>query len=168
MDIILDTGHLADFLAQYFDSDLANRGGGKFQPKNLISAEAARRLNNIMTLSRMGTKDLVIASAFAFIEIARKWSSLAAGRFTVDQLHAFIYQPPTWFSIAPVDSHLLPSFIDVPTHVNIESKIESIEWTDAIHIATVISRGGLSTDATLATTDHKLKAILETQKRLIL
>ncbi len=167
MEVILDSDYLAEFLMQYFDNDLANRGNGRFQTNGLISHDLARKLNNIMILSREGISNLVITSAFAFIEIARKWDSLAEGMFTVDQLHAFIYEPPPWFSIAPVDYDLLPSFIDVPIVVEVNSKVETIEWTDAVHMATVISRGLLPTDATMATSDRRLKAILRVQKRLI-
>lgn len=167
MDVILDSDYLAEFLMQYFDADLANRGDGRFQANGFISHDLARRLNNIMILSRDGISNLVIASAFAFIEIARKWDSLAEGMFTVDQLHAFVYEPPPWFSIAPVDYDLLPSFIDVPTAIKVSSTLEAIEWTDAVHMATVISRGLLPTDATMATSDRRLKTILRVQERLI-
>lgn len=167
MDVILDSDYLSEFLMQYFDSDLANRGNGRFQTNGLISHDLARKLNNIMILSRDGISSLVITSAFAFIEITRKWDSLGEGMFTVDQLHAFLYEPPPWFSIAPVDCDLLPSFIDVPQVVEVNSKIEAIEWTDAVHMATVLSRGLLPTDATMATSDRRLKAILRVQRRLI-
>jgi len=167
MDVILDSDYLAEFLMQYFNSDFANRGNGRFKTNGLISHDLARKLNNIMILSHDGISNLVITSAFAFIEIERKWDSLAEGMFTVDQLHAFIYEPPPWFSIAPVDSDLLPSFIDVPQVVEVNSKVEAIEWTDAVHMATVLSRGLLPTDATMATSDRRLKAILRVQRRFV-
>ncbi|MFC1865758.1 hypothetical protein ACFLYB_03500 [Chloroflexota bacterium] len=167
MDVILDTNYLAEYLKQYFNPDLANRGDGIFQANDLISPDLARSLNSIMILSGDGISNLVIASTFAFIELARNWESLAEGMFTVDQLHAFVYEPPPWFSIAPVDYDLLPYFIDVPTVVVVNSKLEAVEWTDAVHMATVISRGLLPTDATMATSDVRLKGILRVHKRLI-
>ena len=168
MDIVLDSDYLAEFLAQYFDTDLANRGQGRFQPRGLISKELARRLNNIMITSQESISILVIASALAFVEIARNWDKLARNRFSIEQFHAFVYQPPIWFDIAPVDNDLLPSFIDVPTLVKIGSELERIEWTDGVHFATVLSRGEAVGNATLATSDHRLIAILQQQGRLIL
>lgn len=168
MDIILDTDYLSEFLSQYFDVGCADREKGRFQARGLISTNLARVLNNIMLASREGISRLVIASAFAFIEISRKWDNLGAGRFSVHQLYAFISQPPDWFSIAPVDNDLLPSFIDIPSNIIIDSKLQPIEWTDAIHMATVISRGDNVNNATLVTSDHRLKVILNDQGRSIL
>lgn len=168
MDIVLDSDYLAEFLAQYFDVGLANRGQGTFHPKGLISKELARKLNSIMITSQESISTLVIASALAFVEIARNWEKLAGNRFTIEQFHAFVYQPPIWFDIAPVDSDLLPSFIDVPTLVKIDSKLKPIEWTDGVHLATVLSRGEAVGSATLATSDHRLIAILQQQGRIIL
>lgn len=124
MDIVLDSDYLAEFLSQYFNTRLANRGKGRFYPQGLISRELARRLNNIMQISQESISALVIASALAFVEIARKWENLAKDRFTIEQFHAFVYQPPIWFDIAPIDSDLLPSFVNVPTLVNINSELK--------------------------------------------
>ena len=167
MDIVLDTGHLAEFLTQYFNDNLANRGQGRFHPQGLISKELARRLNNIMITSQESISNLVIASSLAFVEIARSWDSLGKNKFTIEQFHTFVYQPPIWFDIAPVDNDLLPSFIDVPTAIKIGSKFESIEWTDGVHLATALSRGEVASSATLATSDHRLIAILQQQGRAI-
>ena len=168
MDIVLDSNYLTEFLAQYFDDKIANRGQGRFLPQGIISKELARKLNNIMMMSEEFLSDLVVASALAFVEIARNWGELTRNRFTIEQLHTFVYQPPIWFDIAPVDNDLLPSFVDVPAVVKIGSKLEPIEWTDGVHMATTLSRGEVVNSATLATSDHCLIAILKEQGRHIL
>jgi hypothetical protein len=166
MDIVLDTGHLAEFLGQYYDANLGiNKGIGRFQESKLISKYLARMINEIMLSSKEGISELIITSAFSFIEITNHWEKLVNSRFSAEQMYTFINQTPEWFSIAPVDNFLIPYFIDVPNVVEINAKLESIEWTDAIHMAVVYSRGK---DATLATTDHKLLKILKDQGRLII
>ena len=105
MDIVLDSDYLSEFLGQYFSVTLANRGRGRFSPQGLISKELARRLNNIMITSEESISNLVIASALAFVEIARNWEELVNNRFTIEQFHAFVYQPPIWFDIAPIGMH---------------------------------------------------------------
>ena len=71
-------------------------------------------------------------------------------------------------TVAPIDNDLLPSFVDVPTLVKIGSKLEPIECTDGVHLATVLSRGEAVGSATLATSDYRLIAILQRQGRLVL
>jgi len=164
VDIVLDTDFLAEFLIQYFDPFVANRGMGRFQTSAVFSRELSRRLNQIVTTSYMGISNLIIASTFAVVEIARKWDEIVQNKFSVQQLHAFTYQYPEWFSLAPVDEDLIPFFMDVPSNVLVNSKITPIEWIDAVHLATVISRGP---NATLATSDSKAKKVLEIQGRLI-
>jgi hypothetical protein len=165
IDIILDSNCFAEFLAQYFNAGIANRGMGHFQSSAIFSTTLARRLNQIMLAASDGISNLIIASTFSLIEIARKWDQIVQGRFTTQQLHVFTYQYPEWFSLAPVDEDLIPFFAEVPSTVFLNSKSTTIEWTDAIHLATVISRG---TNATLATTDSKAKKVLEIQGRPIL
>ena len=165
IDIILDSNYLVEFLVQYFDSAVANRGMGRFQSSTMFSEELARRFNQVVTTAFKGSSKLIVASTFTLIEIARKWDQIVQSRFTIQQLHAFTYQYPDWFSLAPVDEDLIPFFIDVPSTVFMNSKAVPIEWTDAIHLATVISRGP---DATLATSDSKVKKVLELQDRPIL
>ena len=165
IDIILDSNYFVEFLVQYFDSAIANRGMGRFQSSTVFSKELARRLNQVVTTSFKESSKLIVASTFTLIEIARKWDQIVKSRFTIQQLHAFTYQYPVWFSLAPVDEDLIPFFVDVPSTVFMDSKSVPIEWTDAIHLATVVSRGP---DATLATSDLKVKKVLELQGRPIL
>jgi predicted nucleic acid-binding protein len=164
-DIVLDSNILSDFLAQYYDPLIANRGEGKFCPERTITKDLAYRLNHIIKKSHIEINDLVVSSTFAFIEIARKWDDIVQSRFSVDQMYAFISQPPDWFDIAPVDEDLLPFYLDVPTFVFVDNRSEPIDWTDAIHVATAYSRGE---KALLATTDHRLKCIGGIGSRLAL
>lgn len=165
MDIVLDSGHMVELVAQYFDKNLANYGYGRFQAVGVFSVEIARRLNSIVQTSRTSGFSLVIASTFTIVEISRKWKEMVGTKFTVEQFYAFLQEPPSWFSLAPVDEQLSPFFIYVP---NRNSKMESIEWTDAIHMATVFSRGDDPSSATLATTDGKLKQILVDKGRIVI
>ena len=165
-DIVLDTNVLADFLSQFFDAGRADRGHGRFVADGTVTTELSRRLNRILGrhYSYVSVQDslgpamqeLVVSSAFAFIEIGRKWGDIAADRFSEDQLFAFVNEPPDWFDIAPVDEDLLPSYVDVPSHVLLGGTREPIEWTDAVHVATAISR---DPSALLATTDRRLHSV---------
>ena len=165
MDLVLDSDYLADLLAQYFDPTCVDYGDGNFQPLGYISTSLAGRLNTILKSSAWGVFSLVIASTFAFIEMSRKWDPIVNNRFTVTQMHSFIRQTPDWFSIAPVDDDLLSSFVYTSA---INSKSESIEWTDNIHMATVLSRGANPSSATLVTNDRKLRTVLRDQGRTLI
>lgn len=165
IDIVLDSDHLAEFFIQYFDTDIANHGRGQFQASKVFSRALARRLNEIVAATAEGITKLVIASTLALIEIARNWDTLVGNRFSVQQLHAFVHQHPEWFSLAPVDEDLVPFFVDVPSTVVVGSRAVPIEWTDAIHLATVISRGE---EATLATSDRRARKVLQLEGRVLL
>lgn len=163
MDIVLDANYLVDFLAQYFDRDYADRGQGRFYPEGCISSELARRLNGIIVAAQVGMSSLVISSTLAFVEIGRNWNTMVRDRFVPSQLHAFLLQPPAWFDIAPIDDDLLPSFINIPPYVFLRSRSEPIEWTDAVHLATMFSR---EENTVLATSDSRIRAILNEQGRV--
>ena len=164
IDIVLDSDHLVEFFIQYFDPVIANHGRGKFQPSRVFSRELAHRLNDIVAADREGICKFVIASTFAVVEIARNWDTIVGSRFSVQQLHAFVLQHPEWFDLAPVDEDLMPFFVDVPPLVLVGSKPVPIEWTDAIHLATMISRG---VEATLATSDTRAIKVLERDGRVL-
>lgn len=162
-DVVLDTCVLGPFLVQYFQHDAANRGSGRFHASGLLTGALAERLNRIARQYSLSA--VVVASAFAFVELARKWDAILADSIREDQLDAFIRQPPTWFDIAPVDSDLMPYFLQVPCEVNVGGSLQRIEWTDAIHAAVALSRGH---DCLLATTDRRLQNIPVLEERLVL
>jgi hypothetical protein len=165
-DVVLDTSVIGDVLAQYFDDSLAARGAGEFVPQNTITAEIAHELNRVTGAFRRSAAGfavgdphaggLIVASALAFVELARKWSEIALNRFTIVQLEAFMTQSPEWFNLAPVDESLVPFYVTVPEYVYDNGRPIGVEWCDAIHVATMLSRGAQSL---LITTDQRLRLI---------
>jgi hypothetical protein len=158
--IVLDTGPFADFLGQYFGP--AQRGLLPFIGGWSLSEKAAGSINRIVRSfqAEEPARYLVIASTFAFVEVARKWDRLADGRFQAYQLRAFLEAPPGWFSVDPVDEDLVEFFFRLPASVLMESgKPESIEWTDAVHAATTLSHDTSHTRCLLAVEDQRIRRI---------
>jgi predicted nucleic acid-binding protein len=153
-DLILDTNVLGEFFDQFFDGSGANRGNGEFTSGRYLSLAAAREINRI-TRSYFRNGDLfggvVIISSFGLVELFRKWPQISAGKIELAKMQAFISQPPEWLGITPVDESLAPAFLDVPTHVYTIGGFSSVDWTDAIHIATALARGD---GHKIATTDE--------------
>lgn len=142
-DIILDTNILADLLAQYYKDNVHERG--YFKVKGRLHKNLVREINRILKWHMVGYSSsypgLVVASSFAFVEIARKFDEISARHFTVEQFAAFIDQTPEWFVIAAVDSALFPFLSSLPREISLPNgDIKPIEWADAIHIATAVSR----------------------------
>ena len=140
-DIVLDTDALADFLRQYFGA--ADRGHSSFVEGAWLSKQAARIINRIIAIceSNAPVSSHVIASTFAFAEIVRKWQVLLGEHVQAYQLRAFLVEPPEWFLVAAVDTTLIPFYCQLPASVSMEDRsVKPIEWTDAIHTATAISR----------------------------
>ena len=174
-DIVLDANTIGDFLAQHFNPHTANRGCGSFRPEGMLTKPLADHLNRILVTFRryeMGddiespySSGLVVASAFAFVELCRNWQRMVGTRFSITQLQQFIMQPPEWFNIAPVDETLLPFYADIPTDVFVNGGFKAIEWCDAIHAATAESRG---TSCFLATTDERLRSLQQFRGRIII
>jgi plasmid stabilization system protein ParE len=157
-DIILDANVPGDFFEQFFSPSKANRGRGPFSRGPFLSDAAARELNRIVRMHAdrdSPATDLVVISPFGFIELARRWPEIGQGRYSVDQVRAFVSQPPEWVSVATLDETILPSFLDVPTHVWARGEFRAMEWTDAIYAATALARGDSNL---LATTDACLQA----------
>jgi hypothetical protein len=174
-DLVLDTCVIGDFLSQYFSPASADRGRKYFSKEGLFSKPLADHVNRILDSYRrysLGAEiespfsgGIVVVSTFAFVELCRNWARIVNGRFSIDQLHAFLLQPPEWFNLAPVDETLLPYYADIPTHVYLKGELVAIEWCDAIHAATADSRG---TDTLLATEDQRLKCIPHLRSRIII
>ncbi len=140
-DIALDTDALADFLAQYFGA--ARRGDAPFAQSDWLSHDAATIINRIVANFQADSSlsGHVVASTFAFLEVLRKWNELVQRRIQPHQFRAFIDAPPEWFLVAAVDTELLPSYYRLPAEVQMANGgTKSIEWTDAVHAATALSR----------------------------
>jgi predicted nucleic acid-binding protein len=170
-DIILDTKILADFLAQFFGT--AQRGHAYFSEQDTITRELARKINqivrwhneNLIIVDEEKYPGKIVASTFAFVEIARKWSDISSDRFTIEQMASFIEQPPEWFVIESVDENLILAFSDVPADVSMKhGKVRSLEWADAVHIATALGRGD---NSLLAVADREMQQVDVLQTRLI-
>lgn len=144
-DLVLDVGALADLLAQCFQTDDWTKP--LVRASRFISRESTRQINRIVWEYR---PYVVAASAMAFVELARKWDEIVAGRFRPDQLAIFLQDPPDWFVVEPVDEHLVFLLSQVPT-------MQELEWPDAIHIATVLSREA----GRLVTSDRDLGQAME-------
>ena len=148
-DLVLDTGALADLLAQYFDS--ADRNNPMFYRTRWLPEDAVRTINRIV---RVEGRYVVAASTLAFVEIVRKWDEIVAGRFRPEQMAAFLEDPPDWFAVEPLDEGLIPFFGQVPWRVTDSSRGSvPLEWTDVVHLATARSRER----ASLVTTDGRLQ-----------
>ena len=82
-NIILDTDVLADFLGQYFFSRRQGTLLPKFEPLGKISDNYAENLNDLLyNYETEGTENLIITSAFSFIEIIRKWDKIVEERYS--------------------------------------------------------------------------------------
>lgn len=155
-DVVLDTNVLSEFLAQFFG--IADRGRQPFQARNAFSEACVRRVNQIVqryTETEI-LEHVVAASSLAFVEVVRQWDELMAGRIEPHQLAAFLEQPPDWFSVEPVDADLVEVFCDVPPTVwTLENQEFPVEWPDAVHAATALSRES----CWFATSDKRLQLI---------
>lgn len=170
IEIVLDSNILSDFLAQFFGG--AKRGKTHFVSQDTISKDLARKINHIVDSWSEGEDDetqrypgLIVTSVLAFVEIARKWDAIVRKRFSVEEMAAFVEQPPEWFVIDPIDESLVEAFSTLPRDVSMDSgDIKTIEWTDAIHITTALSRGEA---CKLATTDGRIRQIKTLEGRLL-
>jgi len=172
--VVLDTVVVGDFLAQFFDRAAANRGAGRFVSAGWITRELARRMNRVLDvyqsdISGMGAQSdsgsSIIMSSFAFVELVRKWHDIVEARFEMLEFRAFLEQPPEWIVIDPLDEDLTPAMLEVPSHVLDDGgNWLSIEWADAVHVATTLSRGE---NAILATSDAKLMLVPQLEDRVI-
>jgi hypothetical protein len=166
--IVLDTGPLADFLGQFFGP--AQRGHVPFRRGDSLSEDAARAINAILRAYHADepSPHLVIASTLAFVEVCRKWDRLAGGRFAPHQLKAFLTVTPPWFAVDPVDEDLVEFFLRLPVDVLLEDgRPASIEWTDAVHAATALSRDTPRGRCLLAVEDQRMLRIELLQGRCV-
>jgi predicted nucleic acid-binding protein len=148
LDLVMDTGPLADLLGQYFQAE--DRDTLHFTESSYLSTDTVREINLIV---HGDGRHLIAASTMAFVELARKWDEIVTERFAPRQLAAFLEDPPDWFSIEPVDEDLVPTLIQVPPEVMMpDGTAKPLEWPDAIHIATTLGRQ----EAKLITSDRRM------------
>ena len=166
-DVVLDTNVLADVIAAYYQQNI--RFGGNFVEYETITDMLVTKLNEVLNNFRdYGTfeKGVIIGSSFAFIELARQFTRISRGRFSIVQFRAFIESPPEWFIIYPLNGELFQYLNDLPNSVTMKDGSSlSLEWADTIHVATALSR---DENCMIATTDGRLESIEEIAARLIL
>ncbi|MCP4150077.1 MAG: PIN domain-containing protein [bacterium] len=166
-DIVLDTVCFIVFLNQYFECKAKDRNENLlFYPEFSLESNVVHLINQILQrYLEGGGGNRVVVSAFAFVEIARKFSKLSDKRFRIEQFKAFIEQHPPWFVIAPVEKRLYTELVNIPAEVKMPGgDFKTIEWADAIHLATAMSRNsdkGIER-CKLATTDARLKSLERT------
>ncbi len=165
-DIVLDTNILSEFLAQYFQQ---RRKSGYFsyhhiETTDLLNHRVVKEIRGIIKAYDYMRSHLVVASTFAFLEIAGKFAEVSGNRFTIEQFSGFIDQPPEWFWVAPLDESLFLELLRIPPYVTMPGgQLKNIEWADAIHLATALSRE----NCLLATTDTRLKQLTDFQSHII-
>ncbi|MCU0289576.1 MAG: hypothetical protein MUF15_24675 [Acidobacteria bacterium] len=167
-DIALDTNILSEFLAQYFQQKNGHFSANHVQITDLLNHEVVKEIRSIIKSYDDMVDDIsshrVVASSFAFLEIARKFAEVSRGRFTLEQFYGFIDQPPEWFLVAPLDGTLFLELLKIPSYVAMPGgQLKNIEWADAIHLATALSRES----CLLATTDARLKQLTDFQNHII-
>lgn len=151
-DLVCDTSVLCDIIIQYFSDDF-NREYPDFKEQGFVNKNTAKILNEISR--EFESTRYIIASAFAFVELSRKFNRIFLNHITIDQFRSFIEQPPDWFLIADVDEKLFEYLLDTPAFVTINANIQNIEWADAIHIATALSRDHWI----FSSSDYRIKAL---------
>ncbi|MFC2146236.1 hypothetical protein ACFLRT_02635 [Acidobacteriota bacterium] len=168
-DIVLDTNILSEFLAQYFQHRQKN---GHFTANHIgttdiLNYRVVKEIREIIKsydyIDYIGSH-LVAASTFAFLEISRKFEEISGDRYSIEQFSGFIDQPPEWFLVAPLDESLFLDLLRIPPYVTMHGgQLKNIEWADAIHLATALSRE----NCLLATTDSRLKQLTDFQNHII-
>lgn len=143
-DCVIDTHVLGDLISQFNPMKPLNR----ISESKFISKLICDELNKKILLDGVG--GLIVASGFAFVEIANKFEEISNKRFKLERFCNFLTQPPNWFLVEPLGIDTTEYYAQVPKY---STKNESIELTDAFHAATAIQRGPRTI---LATSDHRL------------
>jgi hypothetical protein len=151
-DLVCDTNILCEIIIQYFGDDF-DREYPDFKEQKFINKDTAKILNEISR--EIESTRYIIASTFAFVELSRKFNKIFLNQITIDQFRSFIEQPPDWFLVADVDERLFEYLLDIPAFVTLNASIQNIEWADAIHIATALSRDHWI----FSTSDYRIKAL---------
>lgn len=165
-DIVLDTNILSELLAQYFQHRQKN---GHFTANHIgttdiLNYRVVKEIRGIIKSYGYIGSHLVAASTFAFLEISRKFEEISGNRYNIEQFSGFIDQPPEWFLVAPLDESLFLDLLRIPPYVTMRGgQLKNIEWADAIHLATALSRE----NCLLATTDSRLKKLYDFQNYII-
>jgi predicted nucleic acid-binding protein len=165
-DIVLDTNILSEFLAQYFQHRQKKDHFTAYyiETTKLLNYRVVREIRKTINSYHNTGMYRIAASTFAFLEISRKFEEISGNQYSIEQFSGFIDQPPEWFLVAPVDESLFLDLLRIPPYVTMPGgQLKNIEWADAIHLATALSRE----NCLLATTDSRLKQLSNFQKLII-
>lgn len=157
-DICMDTNVLADFLLQYFSS--ATRAWFNVSESKHINRDLCYKINSLLNshhrVENTGIPPfgVLVASAVAFVELARQFDRIFAGQITVEQFAAFLDSPPDFFTIEPLGFEALRELVALPSHCWLGSEERGIEAMDNVHVATARIRQSCH----LAATDQRILA----------
>ena len=106
-DIVPNTNIVSEFLARYFQQRQKNGHftANHIETTDLLNHRVVKEIRGIIKSYDYMSSHLVVASTFAFLEIAWKFTEISGNRFTIEQFSGFIDQPPEWFWVAPWMNH---------------------------------------------------------------
>lgn len=155
-DIVIDTQTFVDFLCQYYKNHIYS--DGFFQNGGFISGNLATALNRIVLRYRTEedfSEGIVSTSILSFIEVARKFDDIASEKFNILQFRAFLENRPAWIFIIPLSDEVYNCLYRVPKTVICNGVLKTIEWADAVHCASYLTRD----NGLFATSDQSIRSV---------
>jgi predicted nucleic acid-binding protein len=140
IECTIDTHILAEILMQYSSA----KPNLPLTETEFLTLKILSKVNQCILSG--GFDGIVVASAFAFIEIINQFQNVSKGKFSLSKLIGLLNQPPDWFIVEPYSSETAKFLISVPKYNLLQ---ENVELADAIHVATAMQRGPQTYLATL-------------------
>ncbi len=155
-DIVLDTHILAEVIVQYFEREISKEHNF-FIESDKLNKDLCRELNLIIqNYWYSDVKNIVVTSSFSFVEIVRQFDEVFNRKIDQAKFKAFLFDTPEWMLVESINEYVNSLFIRVPAQVVMPNgEVKPIEWPDAVHVATYLSRAA----ANLATNDSRIRAI---------
>ncbi len=132
IECTVDTHILAEILMQYNPA----RAELPLVSTESMGPSISKKLN--ICIESAGFEGVIIASAFAFVEIVNQFKKVSKEKFNMARCIGMLNQPPDWFIVEPFDATTIFHLISVP---KFNLKQINIELADAIHVATAMQRG---------------------------
>lgn len=132
IECTVDTHILADMIVQYS----AAKPNALMSQTEFLSPKILSKIN--LSIQSHGFEGVIVASAFAFIEIINQIKKVSKGQFDFPKIIGLLQQPPDWFIVEPYNIDTVNKLILVPKY-NLSQ--QGIELADAIHVATALQRG---------------------------
>lgn len=149
-DLIVDTHILSEIITSFDSREVFKPLDNKLIPERILD-----QVNKI--IYNRGDYGYVVASPLAFVEIANKFEVIANGKFDLFRFEAFVNQPPTWFLIEPISFECVENLNTIDHYVVVNDKLEPLEVSDAIHVATVFTRDKYN--ALIGSKDIRIRAL---------